>query len=87
MKQKNFRCSVRALEEQSRYKLNDNPEYQKLVDYYYAQGKFLYSRYGYWVNKNTATKNMIKALRLCPALNTADDWARLHVTEGLLRMN
>jgi len=87
MKQRSFKYSDKALDEQSRYKLNDNPEYQRKVGDYYAQAEFRYARYGYWVGKDTATRNMLKALRMMPWENTADDWARLHVTEGCMRMN
>ena len=30
-------------------------------------------------------RNMVKALRMLPWLNTMDDWARLHVCEAFLK--
>lgn len=39
-----------------------------------------------WAGKDQATKNMLKALRLFPHLNTPIEWARLHVTEAAMKL-
>lgn len=83
---KAFRYTDKALDEQSLYKLNDNPEYQLAVGVEYSACERRKAMYGYWISKDTATKNMIKALRMMPWCNTAKDWARLHVTEGMMKL-
>ena len=81
-----MRFTNQAIDEQGRYALNDNPQYQAAIAAEYEQCERRYQRYGYWVNKNTATRNMLKALRMLPWQNTAQDWARLHVTEAAMRV-
>ena len=83
---KGLRYTDKALDEQSVYNLNGNPQYQAAIARYYGDCERRYARYGYWVNKDVPTRNMIKALRMMPWQNSADDWARLHITEAAMRM-
>jgi hypothetical protein len=81
-----MRFSNKAIEEQGTYDLNANPQYQSAVAAEYEVCERRYQRYGYWVNKDTATKHMLKALRMCPWHNTPNDWARLHVIEAAMKL-
>lgn len=81
-----MRFTNKAIEEQSTYNLNANPEYQAAIAAEYSACEQRFARYGYWVNKDTATKNMLKALRMAPWHNTPNDWARLHVTEAAMKI-
>ncbi len=68
-----------ALTEQRIYKLLDDPEYEHHCREYNRQ---------YDARKpvnSVPTRNMLKALRCFRSLNTAEDWARLHVTEARLK--
>jgi hypothetical protein len=80
-----MRYSKQALEEQATYKLTDNPLYLAAVDEEVAACERRKARYGYMVTKDTCTRNMIKALRMVPYINSPQDWARLHVTEAAMK--
>lgn len=77
--------SARASEEVRFYNLEKNEQYISFCIKEIEASNRRYLRLGSYVDSSTATKNMIKALRLLPALNTPEDWARLHVTEMLLK--
>lgn len=66
--------------ERELYQLSDNVRYwaelQACIDTLSARFK----RYGQ-LKRDTATRNMIKALRMLPSMNTAEEWARLHAHE------
>lgn len=81
-----MKYSAKALQEQDTYNLSINPEYQKAVADEYSQCERRFQRYGYWINKDTSTKNMLKALRMSPWLNSVEEWARLHVTEAAFKL-
>lgn len=61
-------------------------QYQNQVLRYLEDAEKRFKRYGYYVNSDQATKNMIKALRMSPWMNSGEDWARLHVTEYLMKL-
>lgn len=70
--------TIRAKAEIDHYELAANPEYQTAIARYvdsYERRKPC---------KDVPTRNMLKALRLAPWLNSIEDWARLHVTEAYL---
>lgn len=81
-----MRFTNKAIEEQSTYNLNANPHYQAAIAAEYSACERRFERYGYWVNKDTATRNMLKALRMSAWHNTPNDWARLHVTEAAMKI-
>lgn len=80
-----MRYTEQALEEQATYKLLDNEEYKHAVQHEVMACVRREKRYGSAAPRDTATRNMIKALRMCPWNNTPVDWARLHVTEAALK--
>lgn len=70
-----MRASSKIQQEQEAYGLRSNPEYLRHFDRYcdnYATRPPC---------RNVPTKNMLKALRMGPWHNTAEEWARLHATE------
>lgn len=74
-----------AIDEMNRYHLNHSGAYfsARLREIEAAEKRF--KRYGYYIEKSIPNRNMIKALRMHPWSNSAEDWARLHVTESLMR--
>lgn len=82
----NIKLTKKALEERKLYKLEDNEAYFYAANEEIEQAFKRYKRYGYYINKDTATKNMLKALRMLPFQNTPEEWARLHVTEALIKL-
>jgi len=80
----NMKLTKQAQIERETYKLDDNIAYGEALAEYTADAYRYFKRYGQHKRYNdTATKNMLKALRMSPWHNSADDWARLHVTEAL----
>lgn len=79
-----LKLTEKASKEVEVYKLLDNSEYKLFCTQELLACERRYKRFGYYVDKSIATRNMIKALRLLPVLNTAEEWARLHVTESLM---
>jgi hypothetical protein len=69
----------RARDEIARYKLDSNPDYLRSCAMYMASAERVWG--------SVPTRNMVKALRMLPFLNTPDDGARLHVTEWALKNN
>lgn len=75
-----MKLTIKATNEVAYYELASQPEYQTAFARYvdsYSKRKPC---------RDVPTKNMLKALRMAPWLNTADDWARLHVTEAFLNL-
>jgi len=81
-KKLSFNYTRAARAEVISYKLNENDAYLSAVTKYLAECDSRFCRYGS-LGRDTCTRNMLKALRMLPALNSPDDWARLHVTEGV----
>lgn len=81
-----MRFSNKAIEEQSTFDLNSNAQYQAAIAAEYSACERRFEKYGYWVNKDVSTKNMLKALRMSPWHNSPEDWARLHVTEAAMKI-
>ncbi len=79
-----MRLSTKAKREIGLYQLHSNPEYISACEQYAASLNARKERCGKLV-KDIPTKNMLKALRMLPLLNSPDDWARLHITEALTR--
>jgi hypothetical protein len=73
------KLSSKAIQEIKDFGLDGN------IDYIDAMNKYL-DLYDVRPPANTTSnKNMLKALRMMKSMNTADDWARLHITEAFLR--
>lgn len=73
-----MKLSAKALREIALYNLAGNKHYESACRQYRA---WYNSRSP---NRDVPTTHMLKALRLAPLWNSADDWARLHVTEMFL---
>lgn len=71
-----MKLSKQALKEQETYKLLDDTEYVYHLGEYARRYTDRKPRY------DVPTKNMLKALRMIPHLNNAEEWARLHVCEA-----
>jgi len=82
-----MKYTKQAISEQSTYNLHDNPDYQRALHDELEQCERRLARYGYRAAHTPDVRNMVKALRMMPWQNTAQDWARLHVTEAALRNN
>jgi hypothetical protein len=80
-----MKYTKKALEEQTTYNLNDNADYARALADEISACERRKVRYGYLAAHTPDVRNMIKALRMMPWQNTAQDWARLHVTEAALR--
>lgn len=83
---KKIKLTTQAQNELITYKLCENPQYMQEVNAILSIAEKRKEKFNSYINKNIPNKNMIKALRMMPALNTPQDWARLHVTEALMRM-
>ena len=73
------KLSKKAIEEIKDWGLDQNPVYADCLDAYMTRMEVRPP------SNTTATKNMLKALRMMKWMNTPDDWARLHATEAYLK--
>lgn len=69
-------------QEQELYNLLTHDSYLSELQANIDQLERKFKRYNYTRGKmDTSTRNMLKALRMLPRLNTPSEWARLHATE------
>lgn len=73
------KLSNKAIQEIKDWGLDQDPVYADCLDAYMTRMEIRPP------SNTTATKNMLKALRMLKWHNTADDWARLHATEAYLK--
>jgi hypothetical protein len=79
-----MRLSTKAKREIGLYQLHSNQEYISACERYTASLNARKEKYGK-LARDIPTRNMLKALRMLPLLNSPEDWARLHITEALTR--
>ena len=80
-----MKLTKKAMQEQYDYYLSNNANYQTALAEEVNNCQKCHERYGYYVADTQSTRNMVKALRMLPTMNTYSDWARLHVTEAALK--
>lgn len=73
------KLSSKAIQEIRDWGLDQDPNYVAALEAYMDRMEVRPP------SNTTATKNMLKALRMLKWHNTADDWARLHATEAYLK--
>lgn len=74
-----MKLTKQATQEILDHKLADNEDYLAATKRYIDQ----YDRRP--PGKNVPNRNMLKALRMCTWQNTAEEWARLHITEVYIK--
>lgn len=80
-----LKFTTQAQAEQKQYNLLSNAAYVDACNTEINAARNRFRRYNYYINNDTPTKNMVRALRLFKWQNSITDWARLHITEALLR--